>query len=177
MQRLYKHPQVAFPYQELLDENGRRSRAEPEFELADMGVFDDGRYFDILGTYAKASPEDLCSVIEVTNHGDQPATIHILPTLWFRNTRSWGGDDRQPEIRSDGTSTNRFVADHGLLGRRWLTASSTPVEPRLLFCESETNHQRIDGSPTSGACPKDGINVGRRLSRDWFRPGHRGSPS
>ncbi len=158
MQWLYKYPQAAFPYQALVDENGRRGRAEPEFELGETGVFDDGRYFDVLVTYAKASPDDLCIVIEVTNRGDQPATIHVLPTLWFRNTWSWGRDDRRPQIRSDGAGTDRLVADHGLLGRRWLTASSTPVEPRVLFCENETNHRRIDGSPTSGPYPKDGIN-------------------
>ncbi len=158
MQWLYKYPQAAFPYQYLLAENRRRGRHEREFELADTGVFDGDRYFDVLVTYAKASPEDICILVEVTNRGPEAAAVHVLPTLWFRNTWSWGRDSRQPQIRSGSDRSDQVIADHGLLGRRWLTAGTAPIEPQQLFCDNETNHQRLHGAPPSAAYPKDGIN-------------------
>jgi hypothetical protein len=158
MQWLYKYPQAAFPYRQLLEENRRRGYAEREFELADSGVFDDGEYFDVLVTYAKASPEDLCILIEVTNRARDAATVHVLPTIWFRNTWSWGRDARRPRMHADRESGHRIIADHDLIGRRWLIAGSSPVEPRQLFCENETNHERVHRTPMSVPYPKDGIN-------------------
>src|SRR5215210_9018870 len=87
---LYKYPQAEFPYARLVEENGRRSREEREIELEEMGVFDGGRYFDVLAEYAKAGPDDICIRVTVSNRGPEAATIHVLPTLWFRNTWSWG---------------------------------------------------------------------------------------
>src|SRR5262245_7253306 len=158
MQWLYKYPQAAFPYRQLLEENRRRGYVEREFELADSGVFDDGDYFDVLVTYAKASPEDLCVLIEVTNRARDAAAVHVLPTIWFRNTWSWGRDDRRPRLHADREGRNRIIADHGLIGRRWLIAGSSSVEPRQLFCENETNHERVHRTRMSVPYPKDGIN-------------------
>src|SRR5215216_5380762 len=90
MKFLYKYPQSEFPYARLVEENRRRGRGEPEFELADTGVFDGGRYFDVFAEYAKASPDDLLIRLTVANRGPEPARLHLLPTLWFRNTWSWG---------------------------------------------------------------------------------------
>src|SRR5512138_3926016 len=91
MRMLYKYPQAAFPYGQLVEENGRRGREAPEYELVDTGVFDDHRYFDVFVEYAKADPEDLLMRIRVVNRGPEAATIHVLPTLWFRNTWLWTG--------------------------------------------------------------------------------------
>ena len=99
MRMLYKYPQTAFPYQQLVEENARRSRQDPEFELPDTGVFADNRYFDIFVEYAKAAPEDILIRIRAINRGTQPAVLHLLPTLWFRNTWSWGLDDGYPVLR------------------------------------------------------------------------------
>src|SRR5438045_2090442 len=96
MKHLYKYPQAAFPYDLLLEENRRRDRHSPEFELTDTGVFDGNRYFDVCVEYAKASPEDILARISVTNHGPESASLHLLPTVWFRNTWSWGHDDEGP---------------------------------------------------------------------------------
>ena len=93
MKYLYKYPQRAFPYDELVAENRRRGRSEPEYELLDTGVFDNDRYFDVFVEYAKATPEDVLCRISVVNRGDQPAPIDLLPTVWFRNTWSWGRDN------------------------------------------------------------------------------------
>jgi hypothetical protein len=152
MQWLYKYPHAEFPYGALLSENATRTRAEGEFELADTGVFAEDRYFDVLVTYAKATPEDICVEIEVTNRGPEPAAVHLLPTLWFRNTWAWGRDTRQPRLTADGRVV---VADHGLLGRRWLAFDG---DAELLFCENETNTARLYGTPSPTLYPKDGIN-------------------
>src|SRR5690242_16939951 len=91
LKALYKYPQGEFPYARLVDENRRRGRADPEFELTDTGVFDDNRYFDVFAEYAKNSPDDLLIRVTVANRGPEPARVHLLPTLWFRNTWTWGG--------------------------------------------------------------------------------------
>src|SRR5437867_971942 len=101
MRMLYKYPQVAFPYQQLVEENARRSRQDSEFELLDTGIFADDRYFDVFVEYAKAAPEDILIRISAVNRGPEPAILHILPTLWFRNTWSWGRDDRKPVLRQE----------------------------------------------------------------------------
>lgn len=108
MRMNYKYPHAEFPYDALIAENRKRSRTEPEFELWDTGIFADDRYFDIDIEYAKASPEDLLCRITVRNMGPDPAPIHVLPTLWFRNTWSWGRDDTKPWIKRHEESGKAF---------------------------------------------------------------------
>jgi hypothetical protein len=135
---LYKYPQRAYPYAWLVDENRRRSRHDPEFELLDTGVFDDDRYFDVLVEYAKASPDDLLMRITVHNRGPEPATLHLLPQLWFRNIWSWDGEPR-PEI---GPAGGGVLARHPHLGDYRLHVEG---EPSLLFTENQTNVARLFG--------------------------------
>ena len=101
LKALYKYPQAAFPYDRLVQENRSRGKADPEYELTDTGVFDDNRYFDVLAEYAKAGPDDIAIRITVTNRGPDAADLHLLPTLWFRNTWSWGreGEGTEPSSR------------------------------------------------------------------------------
>ncbi len=157
MRMLYKYPQREFPYEWLADENARRDRTQPEFELLDTGVFDDDRYFDVTITYAKAGPDDICIVVECANRGPDGAPLHVLPTLWFRNTWSWGRDHRHPRLSTPGRAT--VVADHGALGRFWLSAEAAGgVAPELVFCDNESNFERLWGTPNRTPYPKDGIN-------------------
>jgi hypothetical protein len=151
MRWLYKYPQSAFPYDQLVEQNRNRGRNQPEYELVDTGAFAEGRYFDVELTYAKAGPEDICIRVVATNRGPDPAPLHVLPTLWFRNTWAWGRDPRKPSLRGDGDTT--VQATHPVI-TRWLVA-----EPgaRLLFCDNETNMERIWGAPGGSAYPKDGI--------------------
>jgi hypothetical protein len=148
----YMYPQAEFPYTRLVEENARRGRLDPEFELVDTGVFDDDRYWEITADYAKASPEDVLIRISVRNAGPERATLDLLPTLWFRNTWSWGIDGTKPEIRLE---SGALVAEHAVLGRRALTGSGTA---EALFCENETNNERLFGVPNATPYPKDGIN-------------------
>src|SRR5262245_60396894 len=110
LQWRYHYPQAAFPYGDLVAENGRRGREEPEYELLDTGVFDDGRYWIVDVTYAKASPTDVLAEITLQNHGSDEAELHVLPTLWFRNTWRWSGSDEVPGLRVDGDAV--VVEDH-----------------------------------------------------------------
>ncbi|HUJ25645.1 MAG TPA: glucosidase [Myxococcales bacterium] len=148
MKYLYKYPQAEFPYSLLVDENRRRGRAGAELDLIDTGAFDGDRYFDVFVEYAKADIEDLCVRIEVCNRGPADAALELLPTLWFRNTWSWGRSRHpRPSLRAAGAST---VEASGY----FLTCQDVP---ELLFCENETNARRLwnSGGP---AYPKDGIN-------------------
>lgn len=97
---LYKHPRAEFPYAELVEVNARRTRLDAEFELVDTGIFDDDRYFDVEVTYAKPGPDDICIRIDCTNRGPDAAPLHVLPTIWFRNTWAWGPDDRPARPRA-----------------------------------------------------------------------------
>ncbi|HET8606216.1 MAG TPA: hypothetical protein VFL66_04220 [Gaiellaceae bacterium] len=147
----YMYPQAAFPYDELVAGNAARGKGDPELELVDTGVFDDGRYWEITADYAKASPEDVLIRVSVRNAGPDEATIDVLPTLWFRNTWSWGIDPARPSIRlADGA----LVAEHAQLGTRQLSAGGAP---EALFCENETNFERLYGVPSPTPYPKDGI--------------------
>ena len=148
----YMYSQAEFPYSRLVDENRSRGKLDPEFELVDTGIFDDGRYWEITADYAKDGAEDILLRVTVRNNGPDAATIDVLPTLWFRNTWSWGIDDRQPSIRLEGGA---LVAEHHALGRRRLVASGSPD---ALFCENETNAERLFGASSSTPFPKDGIN-------------------
>jgi len=151
----YHYPQAAFPYEQLV--NHGRGRHDPELELLDTGVFDDDRYWSVDVTYAKASPTEVLLRIELENHGPDEATLHVLPTLWFRNTWSWREGSARPRIEWDGNGLR--VADHRLAGYR-LDAAPGPdgAAPESLFCQNETNAPRIYGAPSTTPYPKDGIN-------------------
>ena len=153
---LYKYPQAAFPYGDLVDTNRQRDRHAPEYELNDTGVFDDDRYFDVMVEYAKASPDDVLIQISATNRGREPAELHLLPTLWYRNTWSWGtsGGER-PALRAVHGRSTTIEAHHGSLGTRWLHCDGGPD---LLFTENETNCERLWGVANAGPYVKDGIN-------------------
>jgi hypothetical protein len=148
----YVYPQQAFPYADIVETTRGRTRHDPEYELLDTGVLDGG-YWDIGADYAKASPEDMCIRVTVRNSGAQTATLHVLPTLWFRNRWSFGVDSVKPQIRAD---AGALVAEHHSLGTRVLASSGTP---ELLFCDNETNTRRLWPDGGGGpAFPKDGIN-------------------
>ena len=150
----YKYPQAAFPYADLVDTNRRRTRYEMEYELLDTGVFDDGRWFDVVVEHVKAAPEDLVCRITVHNRGDADAPIHLLPTLWFRNTWSWAPFDPKPTIRATGDGLTAEIEHHELGPLRFEAAPGGT----LLFCDNETNPARapVVGAHTS-AHPNDAI--------------------
>jgi len=151
----YHYPQREFPYTDLVERNRARTRDEPEYELADTGVFAEDRYWAITVDYAKASPTDLCLRVTVVNHGPDPARLHVLPTLWFRNTWAWGlpGQDAVPEIRG---YEGALVARHPTLGRLALASGDPTAQP--LCCDNESNAERLWGLPGRSRYPKDGIN-------------------
>jgi hypothetical protein len=157
MKYLYKYPQAAFPYSNLVETSRSRGRSEFEYELLDTGVFDEDRYFDVFVEYAKASAEDLLIQVSVFNRGPEPAQLHVLPTLWLRNQWSWhGGPDRPALEQIEGTPARGVVkAIDGKLGERYLYCEG---EVPLLFTENETNTQRIFGVPNRSPYVKDGIN-------------------
>ncbi len=148
----YLYPQGEFPYARLVEENRQRTRKDPEFELIDTRLFDEDRYWDIGVDYAKASASDLCVGLTVRNAGPEGAAIDVLPTLWFKNTWSWGLDDCRPILQA---KDGRIVAEHHELGRMTLSGDSAP---ELLFCENETNAARLWGADGTTRYPKDGIN-------------------
>jgi hypothetical protein len=157
MKYLYKYPQAAYPYDDIIATNRRRSRNEFEYELLDTGIFNDDRYFDVYVEYAKESPEDILIRISVSNRGPAPATLHVLPTLWFRNAWSWSADAPKPALREVSRQTGRRIiaASHAELGDRWLYIDG---DVPLLFTENETNNQRLFGGSNAGPYVKDGIN-------------------
>jgi hypothetical protein len=164
MQWLYRYPQAEFPYEQLRRENRERTRDEREFELGDTGILDDHEFFDVTMTYAKAGPDDMCIRITATNHGPAAAPLHVLPTIWLRNTWSWGVDDRVTElreIRRNGRPPRGYRAaevTHGFLGRYVLAASGSPT---TLFCDNETNARHVFGDQAlanQSLYPKDSIN-------------------
>ncbi len=155
MKYLYKYPQAEFPYSKLLDGNQKRTRMDPEYELLDTGVFDQDRYFDVFVEYAKAAPEDILIRITAVNRGPEPAGLHLLPTVWFRNTWSWGLDPRRPHLslaNRDGLHT--LLVNHFELAPRWLAYEGSP---EVLFTENETNSERLYGVPNATPYVKDGI--------------------
>ena len=154
MKFLYKYPQRAFPYAQLADENRRRSRQDSEFELADTGVFDDNRYFDVFVEYAKVSSNDILIRITVTNRADVGAPLRLLPTIWFRNTWSWGYGTPRPELqRVDGTKA-KVALSHAEAGRYTLHFEGAP---ELLFTENETNIRRLFNTDSASPFVKDSI--------------------
>ena len=179
LKALYKYPQGAFPYERLLAENRARNRDQPEFELLDTGVFEGERYFDVGVEYAKAGPNDLCIRITVANRGPEAASLHVLPTLWFRNTWSWGcthdGYEVKPGLRAIGPS--QVQCDHASLGRYFLEVEAAKEgAPPLLFTENVSNVARLHGGANASPFVKDGINacvVGGR--GDAVNPGRTGT--
>ena len=150
MKYLYKYPQAEYPYEQLVAENGRRSKTEPEFELIDTGVFNEDRYFDVFVEYAKADWDDICIRITVANRGPQAAEIHLLPTLWFRNTWSWAGKPK-PALALD-QKTGTILAHENEIGEYCLFFSDggTP-----LFTENETNRQLLFDAKNASLYVKD----------------------
>ena len=159
MRALYKYPQREYPYMELLRQNRQRTRNDREFELADTGIFDEERYFDVFAEYAKASPDDILIRITIANRGDKAAPLHLLPTLWFRNTWSWGRSDDGYPPRPSITALNAWtlLAEHETLGRFRLEIDNTELRAnwRFLFTENDTNSERLFGSTNPSPFVKD----------------------
>jgi len=155
LKMLYKYPQREFPYASLVAENQARGKQDPEFELVDTGIFAGNRYFDVVVEYAKASPDDLLMQVTVHNRGPENASLHVLPTLWFRHTWSWAGGGEEPALRSAvGPNRSAVRAVHPELGTRWFYADQ--VVP-VLVTGNETNNERVFGSPNDRPYVKDGI--------------------
>ncbi len=156
MKCLYKYPQQAFPYAQLVEENQRRGYQDPELELLDTGIFEGDRYFDVFVEYAKNSPDDILIRISVTNRGPEEKTLHLLPTLWFRNTWSWGYTQEKPSLKQlpSDNDFSTIEATHSELGNRWLYCQGAA---ELLFTENETNLQRLFGVDNTSPYVKDGI--------------------
>jgi hypothetical protein len=154
MKYLYKYPQGPYPYRDIIHGNARRGRHDFEYELLETGVFNDNRYFDVFVEYAKASPEDLLVEITVHNRGPEAAALHVLPTIWFRNTWSWGGDGTRPRL-SQFESAGSIALSHPVIGQRYLHAERAGA---WLFTENETNNERLFQSANRSPFVKDGIN-------------------
>ncbi len=159
MKYLYKYPQAAYPYAQLVEENRRRKRRDPEYELLDTGVFNDNRYFDVFMEYAKAAPEDILIKITVWNRGPEEAQLDLLPTMWFRNIWSFGGKHGHPKLWriknysvGDRPAAAVVAAQESRYGTRWLLAEGAP---EMLFTENETNFQRVFNFPNATPYVKD----------------------
>jgi Mannosylglycerate hydrolase MGH1-like glycoside hydrolase domain len=157
MKYLYKYPQAAFPYDDLVAENRTRDRSAPEYELIDTGVFDADRYFDVVVEYAKAAPDDVLVRITATNRGPDAAELHLLPTLWYRNTWSWDlPAPERPTLRAGVPGGQTVIeGEHASLGARWLYCEGAP---ELLFAENDTNAQRLYRLANPKPWVKDSIN-------------------
>jgi hypothetical protein len=169
----YHYPQELFPYQWLIDENGRRSRDEPEFELIDTGVFDHGRYWAVDVAYAKASATEILAKITIKNHASKAATLSVLPTLWFRNTWRFTGG-AAPALFLDGDG---IAVDHPRLSgyRLEAAAAADGSRPLALFCDNETNNPRLFGAAAITEFPKDGINDHVTTGANTVNPDERGT--
>jgi hypothetical protein len=156
---LYKYPQSQFPYEQLVEENARRTREDPEFELMDTGIFNDNRYFDVFIEYAKAAPEDILVRVTAWNRGPDAAKLHLLPTLWFRNKWDWGNmmpGDARPVLRAlpGPAGIDVIELEQPDYGKRWLLIQGAP---ELLFTENETNAKRLYGAQNRTQFVKDGF--------------------
>jgi len=170
MKYLYKYPQREFPYRDLVETNRGRNREELEYELLDTGIFGDDRYFDVFLEYAKEGPEDVLIRVSVHNRGPESARLHLLPTLWFRNTWSWGDEEEKPVLREAGGA---IVASHPVLGDYTLSCDG---KPELLFTENETNAERLWGQQNPTPYVKDAFH--RYVisgERDAVNPGKTGT--
>lgn len=155
MKMLYKYPQNEFPYKQIIEENQKRNRKDPEFEINETGVFDNNEYFDIFIEYAKADENDILIKITAHNRHKKAAPLTILPTLWFRNTWSWGYDAYKKSPMLTGIAKSQIEVNHQLLGKYKLYVEGAD---ELLFCENETNMERVFGKPNTSMYVKDGIN-------------------
>jgi hypothetical protein len=157
MKYLYKYPQSEFPYARLVQENRQRGKHDLEFELIHTGVFDEDRYFDVFVEYAKGSPDDILIRIEAINRGPEAAELHLLPTVWFRNTWSWNAEPQRPWLRRGEPIEGIIPVElhHPYYGKRWLYCEGNA---ELLFTENETNHRRLFGADNASSYVKDGIN-------------------
>ncbi len=157
LKMLYKYPQRAFPYDQLVAENAKRGKTETEFELLDTGIFDDDRYFDIFVEYAKAAPDDILMRVTVHNRGPETATIHLLPHLWFRNSWSWKLDPHKPNLRAvrGGSAVAVEHEELGVFEFHPGAIDDGKTLPELLFCENETNRERIFGEEKVAGYFKD----------------------
>jgi len=157
MKYLYKYPHGAFPYEDLVATSKARNRGEMEYELLDTGVFNSDRYFDVFVEYAKQTPEDMLVQISVSNRGPEPATLHVLPTLLFRNTWTWWPDTPKPSLKlvTSKNASRVVVASHAQLGERYLYCEG---DAALLFTENETNNERVFGTSNASPYVKDGVN-------------------
>src|SRR5438874_5410684 len=153
MRVLFRYPQASFPYQELVSQSAARSRMQPEFELWHTAVLAGNRFFDIEITYAKATPDDILICATATNRGPEPATLHLLPTLWFRNTWSWGCGGRKPGL--DQTAPAIIEATHDELGHYQLHCEDSQ---EFLFTENDSNFERLWNAPNHSPFVKDSIN-------------------
>ena len=163
MKGLYKYPQAEYPYAWLVEENQQRGRGGMEFELLDTGVFNENRYFDVFVEYAKGAPDDILIQITAVNRGPEAKTLHLLPTLWFRNTWSWDANQAKPSLKAIAGEQSESVieADHAALGKRWLYCQGVDGHPQgapLRFTENETNFQHLFGISNGSPFVKDGIN-------------------
>jgi hypothetical protein len=180
MKFLYKYPQAAYPYGDLVETNRRRSRQEMEYELLDTGVFDGDRYFDVFVEYAKAAPEDVLIRISVLNRGPEASPIHILPTLWFRNTWSWPGGGSKPILRQLDYAQRKAIHVHHTDPLIQESLSDYILycdgDPTLLFTENETNNERLFGSPNVRPYVKDAFhNYLVQLKTDVVNPAQQGT--
>ncbi|HKR85876.1 MAG TPA: hypothetical protein VJS37_17085 [Terriglobales bacterium] len=186
MKYLYKYPQAPYPYVDLIENNRQRSRYELEYELLDTGVFDDDRYFDVFVEYAKNEPEDLLIQVSAVNRGPEPAALQVLPSLWYRNTWSWGGGSSKPQLvrAADWHGTSVVRAQHSdplflesLPDSYYLYCEGTPS---ILFTENETNNTRLFGGQNASPYVKDGINNfivhGEKLATNPANIGTKASP-
>jgi hypothetical protein len=171
----YHYPQAPFPYEALIEENSRRGKFDAEYELLDTGAFDDDRYWIVEVEYVKADPTDLIMIVRATNAGPEPETLDVLPTVWFRNTWAWDEHAPKPELqaRPDGA----IAIDHPFLGDLELVAGKAPdgSDPVALFCENETNLQRLYGVAPTTPYPKDGINDHVISRAETVNPARRGT--
>jgi hypothetical protein len=171
----YHYPQQAYPYQKLVQENQKRSKQEPEYELLDTGIFDDDRYWIVDVEYAKADPTDILMAITVTNAGPDAAVLHVLPTLWYRNTWSWDEGKTAPTLSA--TPDGTVATSHPVLGDLELLVGPAPDgdQPPLLFCDNVTNVARLYQQPAASPFPKDGINDHVVSGADTVNPAQHGS--
>ena len=153
MKFLYKYPQSEFPYSRLIEENRKRSKQEGEFELMDTGVFDEDKYFDCFVEYAKAGVEDILIKVTIANRGAEDAEINVLPTVWFRNTWSWNGEGKRPNLFA--ISENTIELETEEYGKRFLFCENADD---LLFTENNTNKQKLYSAENESEFVKDGIN-------------------
>ncbi len=170
MKMLYKYPQQEFPYEWLVRENGRRSRHEEEFELLDTGIFNANKYFDVFVEYAKAGTDDILIRITIHNRGPEDASLHVMPTIWFRNTWSWGRHDYKPALYKVGE--NSIGISHKDLVVSYLHFEGSA---RTLFCENETNTLRLYNYDNKNRWPKDGINDHVVHAKESINPGMEGT--